>query len=82
MLTNLEEGNDSESIKRVMCFTIHIGLKRTPFEIHHCRKPTTELTKIVEDGKHNYRIDQEYLFQHQPNKSKVPIFVDSDVDGE
>ena len=43
MLTNLEEGTDlTESVNqalRVMCFTIHTGLKRTPFELHHGRKP-------------------------------------------
>ena len=48
MLTNLEEGMDlTESVNRalrVMSFKIHTGLKRTPFELHHCRKPRTELT--------------------------------------
>ena len=57
-------------------------LKRTPFELHHGRKPTTELPNIVEDGTHIYRIDQKHLFQHQPNKLKVPIYVGSDADGE
>ena len=55
MLTNLEEGTDlTESVNRalrVMRFTIHTGLKRTPFELHHGRKPRTELTNIVKDGK-------------------------------
>ena len=55
MLTNLEEGIElTERVNRtlrVMCFTIHSGLKRTPFELHHGRKPSTELTSIVEDGK-------------------------------
>ena len=55
MLTNLEEGTDlTESVNRalrVMRFTIHTGLKRTPFEPHHGRKPKTELTNIVKDVK-------------------------------
>ena len=36
---------------KVMRFTIHIGLKLTPFELHHGRKPRTELTNLVKDGK-------------------------------
>ena len=36
---------------RVMRFTIHKGLKLTPIELHHRRKPRTELTNIVTDGK-------------------------------
>ena len=55
MLTNLEEGTDltesGNQALRLMCFTIHTGLKRTPFELHHGRKPRTELTNIVKDGK-------------------------------
>ena len=66
MLTNLEEGIVlTESINRAlraMRFTIHTGLKRTPFELHHGRKPRTELTNIVEDEKTSYLIDQKNLF--------------------
>ena len=36
---------------KVMRFTIHTGLKLTPFELHHGRKPRTELTNLVKDGK-------------------------------
>ena len=72
MLTNLEEGIElNESINRalrVMRFTTHTGLKRTPFELHHGRKPRTELTNIIKDGKRIYRIGQKYLFQHQINR--------------
>ena len=35
----------------VMRFTIHTGLKITPFELHHGWKPRTELTNIIKDGK-------------------------------
>ena len=55
MLTNLEEGTDlTESVTRalqVMRLTIQTGLKRTQFELHHGRKPRTELTNIIKDGK-------------------------------
>ena len=66
MLTNLEEGTDlTESINcalRVMRFTIHTGLKRTPLELDHGSKSRTELTNIVKDGKTTHRIGQKYLF--------------------
>ena len=35
----------------VMRLTIHTGLKTTSFELHHGRKPRTELTNIIKDGK-------------------------------
>ena len=37
-------------VLKVMRFTIHTGLKLTPFELHH-GKPRTELTNLVKDGK-------------------------------
>ena len=52
---NLEDGqNLTQSVNRalrVMGFTIYTGLKETPFELHHGRKPRTELTNIVKNGK-------------------------------
>ena len=55
ILANMEDGNNlTESVNRalrVMRFTIHTGLKKTPFELHHSRKPRTELTNIIKDGK-------------------------------
>ena len=85
MLTNLEEGNElNESINRalrVMRFTIHTGLKRTPFELHHGRKPRTELTNIVKDGK-TYLSDWSEMSISAPNKPKIPIYVGRDADGE
>ena len=55
ILANLEDGkNLTESINRalrVMRFTTHTGLKVTPFELHHGRKPRTESTNIIKDGK-------------------------------
>ena len=50
-IANLEDGIGlTESVNRalrVMRFTIHTGLKVTPFELHQGRKPRTELTNIV-----------------------------------
>ena len=52
---DLEDGqNLIKSVNRalrVMRFTIHTGLKRTPFEVHHGSKPRTTLTNIVKNGK-------------------------------
>ena len=85
MITNLEEGIElNGSINRalrVMRFTIHTGLKRTPFELHHGRKPKTELTNIVKDGK-TYLSDWSEMSISAPNKPKIPIYVGRDADGE
>ena len=85
MLTNLEEGIElNESINRelrVMRFTIHTGLKRTPFELHHGRKPRTELPNIVKDGK-TYLSDWSEISISARNKPKILIYVGRDADGE
>ena len=85
MPTNLEEGIElNESINRalrVMRCTIHTGLKRTPFELHHGRKPKTELTNIVKDGK-TYLSDWSEMSISAPNKPKIPIYMGRDADGE
>ena len=84
MLPNPEEGKDlTESVNRalrVMRFTIHTGLKRTPFELHHGRKPRTELTNIVKDGK-TYLSDCSEISISAPNKPKIPIYVGRDACG-
>ena len=58
-LTNLVIANmeDSQNVTgnmnralRVMRFTVHAGQKGTPFDLHHGRKPRTELTNINKDG--------------------------------
>ena len=63
-----------------MPFTTHTGLKRTPFELHHCIKPRTELTNIVRDGK-TYLSNWSEIFYFS-TKPKIPILVDRDADGE
>ena len=84
MLTNLEEGIElTESVNRalrVMRFTIHTGFKRTPFERHHGRKPRTELTDIVKDGK-TYLPDWSEISISAPNKPKIPIIMGRDAEG-
>ena len=85
MLTSLEEGTDlTESVNRalrVMHSTKHTGLKRTSFELHHGRKPRTELSNIVKDGK-AYLSDWSERSISAPNKPKIPIYVGRDADRE
>ena len=54
-MRNMEDGQTlTENVNRalrVMRFTVHTGLNKTPFELHHGRKPRTEFLNIVKDGK-------------------------------
>ena len=81
----MEDGeNLTESVNRalrVMRFTVHTGLKKTPFELHHGRKPRTELTNIVKDGK-TYLSDWSELSVLAPTRPKILIYVGRDADGE
>ena len=85
VLTNMEVGqNLTESVNRalrVMRFTVHTGLKKTPFELHHGRKPRTELTNIVKDGK-TFLSDWSELSISAPIRPKIPIYVGRDGEGE
>ena len=85
IIVNMEDGNNlTESVNRaliVMRFTIHTGLKKTPFELHHGRKPRTELTNIIKDGK-SCLSDWSELSISAPNRPKIPINVGRDADGE
>ena len=75
ILANMEDGNNlTESVNRalrVMRFTIHTGLKKTPFELHHGRTPRTELTNIIKDGK-SFLSDWSELSISSPNRPKPP----------
>ena len=66
IITNLEENIGlTECVNRalnVMRFTIHTGMKITPFELHHGRKPRTELTNIIKDGRSFLSIGRNCLF--------------------
>ena len=56
-------------------------LKITPFELHHGRKPRTELTNIVKDGK-TYLSNWSELRISAPTGPKIPIYVGRDTEGE
>ena len=64
-----------------MRFTIHTGLKRTPFELHQGRKPPrTELTNIVKDK--SYLSDWSEISVFAPKRPQIPIYVGRDADVE
>ena len=64
-----------------MRFTIHTGLKITPFEVHHGRKPRTELTNIVENGK-TYLFTRSEMTKSAPNRPKKQLYKGRDAEGE
>ena len=59
---------------KVMRFTKHTGLKLTPFELHHGRKPRIELTNLVKDGK-SFLSDWTELSVSAAEKPKIPFYV-------
>ena len=81
----MEDGNNlHESVNRalrVIRSTIHTGLKKTPFELHHGRKPRTELTNMIKNGK-SFLSNWSELSISAPNRPKIPINVGRDADGE
>ena len=85
IIANLEDGiGVTGSVIRalwVVRFTIHTGLKIPPFELHHGRKPRTELTNIVEDGK-TYLSNWSEMPFSAPTRPKIPIYVGRDAGGE
>ena len=66
---------------KVMRFTIHTGLKLTPFELHHGRKARTELTNLVKDGK-SFLCDWTELSVSAEKKPKFPIYESRDEEGD
>ena len=64
-----------------MRFTIHTGLKTTPFELHHGRKPRTELPNIIEDGR-SFLSNWREIPVLANNRPKIPIYVTGIGDGE
>ena len=85
ILANMQDGNNlTENVNkalRVMRFTIHTGLKKMPFELHHGRKPRTELTNIIKNAK-SFLSKWSELSISAPNRPKIPIYVGRDTDGE
>ena len=64
----------------VMRFTINTGLKMTPFELHHGRKPKTELTKVMKTGKSLLYNWSETIISAN-TRPKIPIYVTRNGDG-
>ena len=85
IIANLEDGkNLTESINRslrVLRFTIHTGPKITPFELHHGRKPRTELTNIIKDRK-TFLSNWSEIIISAPSRPKIPIYVGRVADRE
>ena len=65
---------------QVIRFTVDTGLKKTPFNFHHGRKPTTELTNIDKAGK-TYSSDWSEL-NSAPIRPKTPMYLGRHADGE
>ena len=64
-----------------MRFTLHTGLKITPFSIHHCRKPRTELTNVMKTGQ-SVLSNWSEMFISANIRQKTPIHVTRNGDGE
>ena len=83
ILANMEDGIClTESVSRALRgkrFTIHTGLKIPPFELHHGRKPRTELTNIVKHGK-TYLSNWSETTVSAPKRPKIPIYVRCDAE--
>ena len=63
-----------------MPFSIHTGLKVSPFELHPGRKPRTELTNIMKGSK-SYPSDWKTMNVAVPPK-EIPIYVARNKKGE
>ena len=85
ILANLEDNLClTECVNRalkVMRFTIHTGLKLTPFELHHGRKPQIELTNLAKDGK-SVLSDWTELSVLAEKKQKISIYVSRNEEGD
>ena len=85
IIANLEDNAClTECVNRslnVMRFTIHTGLKTTPFELHHGSKLRTELTNIIKDGK-SFLSNWSELPVLANNRPKIPIYVTRNGEGE
>ena len=64
-----------------MRFTIHTGQKITPFELHHGRKPRTELTNLMKTGK-SFLSNWSEMSISANHRPKIPIYITRNGDGE
>ena len=85
ILANLEDNLClTECVNRalkVMRFTLRTGLKITPFELHHGRKPQTELTNLVKNGR-SFLSDWTELSVLAEKKPMIPIYVSRNEEGD
>ena len=85
IIANLEDNTClTECVNRalnVMRFTIHTGLKTTPFELHHGRKQRTELPNIIKDGR-SFLSNWCEIPVLANNRPKIPIYVARNGDGQ
>ena len=65
---------------RVMRFAIHSGIKVSPYELHHGRKPRTELANIVKDNK-CHQSERKTINVSVPPQH-IPIYVARNERGE
>ena len=64
-----------------MRFNIHTGLKKGPFELQHGRKPRTDLTNLINDGK-SFLSKWSGLSVSAESRPKIPIYVARNNNGE
>ena len=81
--TNLEDGIGLvESINRalfVMRFTIHTGKGKTPFELHHGRKPRTRIINLT--NKQTSLLSDWKTLCNLENPEILPVYITRDKDG-
>ena len=84
IIANLEDKigfTESENLAlRVMQFTIHTGLEVSSFELHHGKKPRTELTNILKSNR-SYLSDWKTMNVSVP-PNQNPIYVAPTEKGE
>ena len=85
IIANMEVGiNSPESVNRtlrVMRFTIHTILKKTPFQLPHARKPRTEITNIINGGG-IYLSNWSEMTISASNSPKIPFYCGRYGEGE
>ena len=64
-----------------MRFTIQTGMKITPFELHHGRKPRTELTNVIKNGR-SFLSNWSELPVLASDRPKINIYITRNGDGE
>ena len=85
VIAKIEDGKSfTESVNqalRVMRFTVHWGVKITPFELYKRRTPRTNLKNIIKDGK-TYSFDWSGLSISAQRGTKISVNVGCDAEGK